>query len=92
MEFKNNDANGDFPGGPVVENSPASEGDMGSILGPGGPHMPQRNWAHVPQLLSPHSDPEALQPEKAHTQQQRPRVAKNKLKKKIQMNLFTKQK
>ena len=31
----------DFPGGPVVENLPASAGDAGLILGPGGPDMPQ---------------------------------------------------
>ena len=28
----------DFPGGPVVKNPPASAGDTGSILGPGGCH------------------------------------------------------
>ena len=30
----------DFPGGPVVGSSPASAGDMGSIPGLGGFHMP----------------------------------------------------
>ena len=30
----------DFPGGPVVRNSPASTGDTGSIPGPGRSHMP----------------------------------------------------
>ena len=29
----------DFPGGWVVENPPASAGDMASISNPGGPHM-----------------------------------------------------
>ena len=31
---------GDFPGGAVVKNPPANAGDMGSIPGPGGSHMP----------------------------------------------------
>ena len=30
-----------FPGGAVVKNPPASAGDMGSIPGPGRPHMPR---------------------------------------------------
>ena len=30
-----------FPGGAVVENPPANEGDTGSIPGPGRSHMPQ---------------------------------------------------
>ena len=33
----------DFPGGAVVKNLPANEGDMGSIPGPGRSHMPQSN-------------------------------------------------
>ena len=33
----------DFPGGPVDKNPPANSGDMGSIPGPGGFHMPQSN-------------------------------------------------
>ena len=33
-------------------NLPVNAGDMGSIPGPGRSHMPQTNWAHVPQLLS----------------------------------------
>ena len=33
----------DFPGGTVVKNLPANAGDMGSIPGPGRPHMPQSN-------------------------------------------------
>ena len=35
-----------FSGGPVVKSLPANAEDMGSILGPGGFHMP-------PKLLSP---------------------------------------
>ena len=30
----------DFPGGPVVDNPPASGGDTGSVPGPGRSHMP----------------------------------------------------
>ena len=33
----------DFPGGAVVENPPANEGDMGSSPDPGRSHMPQSN-------------------------------------------------
>ena len=33
----------DFPGGAVVENSPASAGDTGSSPGPGRSHMPWSN-------------------------------------------------
>ena len=32
-----------FPGGPVVKNSPANAADMDSIPGPGKFHMPQGN-------------------------------------------------
>ena len=42
-----------FPGGAVVKNPPANAGDTGSSPGPGRSHMPQNNWARVPQLLSP---------------------------------------
>ena len=41
-----------FPGGAVVENLPANAGDMGSIPGLGGSHIPRSNWAHEPRLLS----------------------------------------
>ena len=41
-----------FPGGAVVESSPASAGDTGSSPGLGRSHMPRSNWAHGPQLLS----------------------------------------
>ena len=43
--------NRDFRGGPVVKNSPASAGDMGSVPGLGRSLMPQRNQARVSQLL-----------------------------------------
>ena len=41
-----------FPGGAVVENLPANEGDMGSGPALGGSHMPRSDWAREPQLLS----------------------------------------
>ena len=34
---------GDFPGGAVVKNPPASAGDTGSSPGPGRSHMPRSN-------------------------------------------------
>ena len=37
----------DFPDGPVVKNSPASAGDMGSILGLGRCHVPQSNYCSL---------------------------------------------
>ena len=43
---------GDFPGGAVVKNLPASEGDTGLIPGPGRSHMPRSNETRAPQLLS----------------------------------------
>ena len=42
----------DFPGGTVVRSLPDNAGDMGSIPGLGGSHMPQSNQASAPQLLS----------------------------------------
>ena len=36
----------------MVENLPASAGDMGSSPGLGRSHMPRSNWARAPQLLS----------------------------------------
>ena len=36
----------------MVENLPANAGDTGSSPGLGRSHMPQRNWAREPQLLS----------------------------------------
>ena len=41
-----------FPGGAVVENLPANAGDTGSSPGLGRSHMPWRDWAREPQLLS----------------------------------------
>ena len=51
----------DFPGDIVDKNPPANAGDMGSIPGPGRFHMPQVNWACVPQLFSPR--PRACKPQ-----------------------------
>ena len=33
----------DFPGGAAVKNPPSNAGDVGSIPGPGGSHVPQGN-------------------------------------------------
>ena len=44
-----------FPGGPVVKNLPADARDAGPIPGQGRSHLPQSNWARVPQLLRLHS-------------------------------------
>ena len=41
-----------FPGGIVIENTPANAGDTGSGPGLGRSHMPRSNWAREPQLLS----------------------------------------
>ena len=38
-----NDNEGGFPGGAVVENLPANAGDTGSSPGLGGSHMPRSN-------------------------------------------------
>ena len=53
MKFKME--NQGFPGGPVVENFSANAWDTGLIPGPRRSHMPQGNWACVPQLLSLHT-------------------------------------
>lgn len=45
----------DFPGGPVAESLPANAGDMGSIPGLEGFHIPWDNWARTPQLQTPGS-------------------------------------
>lgn len=42
-----------FPGVSGMKNLPADAGDTGSVLDSGRPHMPQRNEACEPQLLSP---------------------------------------
>ena len=44
-----------FPGGAVVKNPPADAGHTGSSPGPGRSHMPRRNEARAPQLLSLHA-------------------------------------
>ncbi len=51
----------DFPGGTIVKDLIASARDMGLIPDPERFHMPQRNKARVPQLLSPHSRARELQ-------------------------------
>ena len=43
---------GDFPGGAVDKNPPASTGDAGSVPGPGRVHTPHGSQAQAPQLLS----------------------------------------
>ena len=43
---------GGFPGGTVVESSPADAGDTGSCPSPGRSHMPQSGWAREPWPLS----------------------------------------
>ena len=67
----------DFPGRPVVENSPANAGDIDLISGLGTVHMPWSSWTHEPQLQL-ESSPHLPQLEKACMQQQRRSVAKNK--------------
>ena len=47
-----------FTGGSVVNNPPAKGRDRSSILDLGRAHMPQSNYACVPQLLKP----ECLEP------------------------------
>ena len=42
-----------FLGSTVAENLPANAGDTGSISVSGRFHVPQSNYFHVPQLLSP---------------------------------------
>ena len=43
----------DFPGGSVVQNSPANAGDMGSIPGPGRFHTLRDNEAHALEGYAP---------------------------------------
>ena len=47
-----------FPGGPVVKNLPCNARDtaLGLITGLGRSHVLWGNWAHVPQLMSLHSE------------------------------------
>ena len=68
---------GDFPGGAVVKNPPASAGDTGSSPGPGRSHMPRSNSARVPQLLSLRSrarEPQLLSPRATTTKACAPRA------------------
>ena len=67
---------GNFPGGTVVENLPASAGDTGLISGPGRSHMPRNNKVHAPQLLSLCSrahEPQLLSPRATTTEARVPR-------------------
>ena len=48
-------SDGDYPGGPMVKNSPANAGGMGLMPGLGRFHTPWGNYAHAPQLLKPHT-------------------------------------
>ena len=57
---------GDFPGGTVERNLPASAGDTGLVPGLGRSHIWQGNEAWVPQA---ESSPRSLQLEKARAQQ-----------------------
>ena len=68
----------DFLGSPVAESPSASTGNMGSICGPAGFHIPRSSWAGVPQLLSLSSRAlqattnEALMPRTCASQQEKP--------------------
>ena len=66
-----------FPGGAVVKNLPANAGDTGSSPGLGRSHMPQSNYACVPQLLSLHSgahESQLLSPPATTTEARAPRA------------------
>ena len=66
-----------FPGGAVVENLPANEGDTGSSPGLGSSHVPRSNWARAPQLLSLRSgacEPQLLSPCATTTEAHAPRA------------------
>ena len=66
-----------FPGGAVVKNPPANAGDTDSIPGPGRSHMPWRNEARAPQLLSLRSrahEPQLLSPHTATLKAHAPRA------------------
>lgn len=80
----------DILGGLVVKNLPVNAGDTGSVSAPGKSHMPRRNWARAPQLLSPQdATPRACGPrekpkperslEKPQGQQQSPSATKDDL-------------
>ena len=66
-----NDKGLGFPGGPVVENPPASAGDTGSSPGPGRSHMPRSTSVRAPQLLNLRSgacEPQLLSPQATATE------------------------
>ena len=66
-----------FPGGEVIKNLPANAGDTGLRPGPGRSHMPQSNWALVPQLLNLRSrarEPQLLSPRATTTEARAPRA------------------
>ena len=68
---------GGFPSGAAVESPPADAGDMGLSPGLGRSHMPRRNWAHAPQLLSLCSracKPQLLSPRATTTEAHMPRA------------------
>ena len=57
----------------MVGSPPANAGDTGSSPGLGRSHMPQSNWARVPQLLSLHATiTEACEPRAHAPQQEKP--------------------
>ena len=60
----------DFPGGTVVKNPSANAGETGSSPGLGRSHMPQSNYAHVPQLLSPRATTTEARATRARAPQQ----------------------
>ena len=90
------DSDGNFPAGPVVKNLPTNAGDMGWI------HSWTRKIQHAVEQLSTcaiTTEPGVLEPrlcskrsssnpqlEKASVQQLRPSTAKNKFKKKVQID------
>ena len=66
-------APGDFPGGPVIRSPLTNTGGMDSIPCLGRSHMPQRNEARETQLLSPHATTtEACEPRAYAWQQEKP--------------------
>ena len=55
----------------MVKNPPANAGDMGTSPGPGRSHMPQSNYDHKPQLLSPRATTTAARVPRARAPHQR---------------------
>ena len=66
----------DFPAGPQVKNLPGNVGDIDLILGPGKFHVPQGNWAHVPQLLKLTCLEPVLSNKRSHRQKKKKRILK----------------